>query len=90
MWIRAGLLLLTTLSAQAAQGGGERIVLVADTRRLSGLIAWSTNVYNESHFWFALLTVITIPTLGLLMGKLTGLALASLGINLKSRVLAEH
>ncbi len=82
---RLSLLLLFPALASA-----EPMVLVADTRRFSGLLAWWTNLYNESHFWFAALTIVTIPTLGLIMGKLTDLVMARIGINLKSRVLAEH
>jgi hypothetical protein len=81
---------LAGLPAWAASGGGERIVLVADSRRFTGWQAWWTNLYNESHFWFAVVTVLTIPLLGLLMGQLTTLVLSRTGISLKSRVLAEH
>jgi hypothetical protein len=88
--VRAAALLLASLPAWAAGGGGERIVLVADSRRFSGWLAWWTNLYNESHLWFAVVTVVAIPALGLVMGRLTGLLLARTGINLKSRVLAEH
>jgi hypothetical protein len=89
-WLRSGLMLLAALPAWAAGGGGERIVLVADSRRFTGWQAWWTNLYNESHLWFAVTTVVAIPALGLTLGKLTGLVLARTGINLKSRVLAEH
>jgi hypothetical protein len=88
--MRLGLVLLALLPAQAAEGGGERIVLVADSRRFAGWMAWWTNLYNESHLWFAVVTVVTIPLLGLVMGKLTEFVLMRIGINLKSRVLAEH
>jgi hypothetical protein len=54
------------------------------------LVAWTANLYNESHGAFALLTILTIPILGLLLGTMTGLLMRCLGINLKSRVLAEH
>jgi hypothetical protein len=86
----AGLTLLAALPAWAASAGGGRIVLVADSRRFSGWQAWWTNLYNESHLWFAVLTVVTIPLLGLAMGWVTSRVLARTGINLKSRVLAEH
>jgi len=87
-WMRPAAVLLAGLPAHAE--GGRLIVLVADSRRYSGLKAWWANVYNESHFGFALATIVVIPLLGLLMGKLTGLVLSRMGINLKSRVLAEH
>jgi len=88
-------LLLTALwllpsTVLAASGGGEPIVLVADSRRFTGWKAWWTNLYNESHLLFALFTILIIPSVGLLLGKLVDLIMASIGINLKSRVLAEH
>jgi hypothetical protein len=74
----------------AAGGGGEAIVIVADTRRFTGWEAWWTNLYNESHLWFALATVIIIPTVGVILGVITDFFMARVGINLKSRELAEH
>jgi len=74
----------------AAGEGGEAIVFVADSRSLSGVAAWFTNLYNESPFYFTLLTVFIVPTMGLILGKLTGSVMARSGIDLKSRVLAEH
>jgi hypothetical protein len=89
-WARVALLwaLVGVRTVQAE--GGERIVLVADSRRFSGWEAWWTNLFNESYLYFALLTIVIIPLLGLTMGKLTDLVIARIGINLKSRVLAEH
>ena len=83
-------LALTPLLARAAGGSAEAIVLVADSRRFTGWRAWWTDLYNESHLYFALLTVVVIPVLGLILGTVTDLMMARLGINLKSRVLAEH
>ncbi len=88
--LRFGLLLLAPLPLKAAEGGGARIVLVADSRRFPDWMAWWTNLYNEGHWLFALTTIITIPLLALATGKLTELVLARIGINLKTRVLAEH
>jgi hypothetical protein len=83
-------LALAALPALAAEGGGDYMVLVADSRRFTGWRAWWANVYNDSHLYFTLLTIVTIPVLGLLVGKLTSLVLSRMGVNLKSRVLAEH
>jgi hypothetical protein len=66
------------------------MVLVADSRRFTGWRAWWMNLYNESHLLLALLTVILIPALGLLLGTATDRLMAKTGINLKTRVLAEH
>jgi hypothetical protein len=77
-------------AALAAGGGGEAIVLVADSRRFTGWKAWWTNLYNESHLYFALVTIVTIPLVGALLGWITASLMGKLGINLKKRVLAEH
>jgi hypothetical protein len=86
-WIQWALLLPAI--AMASGGGGDSMVLVVDPRQFSGLRALWANLYNESHLSIALLTILIIPALGLLMGKITDLVLAAIGINLKSRVLAE-
>ena len=75
-----------------AAGGGEvaPIVIVADTRKLTGLMAWFGNLYNESHLWFAVLTVIIIPVTGVILGLLADVVMSHIGIDLKSRELSEH
>ena len=90
--LQAMLLFLLLLPPRllAVGGGGDAIVIVADSRRFSGWKAWWTNLYNESHLGFALVTILIIPTVGLILGRLTGWILARTGINLKTRELAEH
>jgi hypothetical protein len=82
--------LLAAPIALAVGRAGERIVIVADSRRFSGWKAWWTNLYNEDHLLFALVTIVTIPAIALVLGRLTSWLLARTGINLKSRELAEH
>ena len=79
-----------TFPCLAAGGKAEAIVFVADTRRYSGWLAWWTNLYNENLFWFTVITVLVIPAVGATLALLTDFLMARLGINLKSRVLAEH
>lgn len=76
--------------ALAAGGGGAPIVLVADTRKLDGIMAWWANLYNESHLYFTILTVVMIPTIGILFGVLADIVMHWIGLDLKSRELAEH
>ncbi len=89
-------LVLTTLWLSApyafAAGGGDAapIVIVADSRKLTGVMAWWANLYNESHLYFTVLTVILIPVIGVLFGVLADLVMHFVGIDLKSRDLAEH
>jgi len=81
---------LTAQTAFAAGGGAAPIVIVADSRKLTGLMAWWANLYNESHFYFTLLTIIVIPLVGVIFGVLADIAMHFVGIDLKSRDLAEH
>lgn len=75
-----------------AAGGGDvaPLVIVADTRKLTGIMAWWANMYNESHVEFTILTIVLIPTIGLLFGVLADLVMSHIGIDLKHRELSEH
>jgi hypothetical protein len=83
-------LLLAPTQVLAASDGDAPLVIVADTRHLSGVMAWWANLYNESHLAFTLATVVIIPVTGVLFGLLADWAMHLLGIDLSSRDLAEH
>ena len=83
-------LVLLPTHVLAAEGGGSTMVIVADSRKLTGIRAWWANVYNESHLYFALLTIILIPLAGVILGPLADQLMGRIGIDLKSRVLREH
>ncbi len=76
--------------AIAAGPAAAPIVIVADTRKFTGWEAWFTNLYNESHIYFALLTVAVIPIVGVILGMLADVVMSRIGIDLHSRDLAEH
>ncbi len=82
--------LLLPLQLFAVGEKTDAIVIVADSRKFSGLRGYWANLYNESHLAFAVLTIVILPVTALVLGKLTGSLLSRLGINLKSRELAEH
>ena len=82
-------LLLLPSQLFAAESAGK-MVIVADSRQLTGLAAWWVNVYNESHLYFALLTVVTIPLGGAILGGVADLLMRRMGIDLKSRALREN
>ena len=88
-WIGMAVLLLPAL-AQAAGPAAANIVIVADTRKTTGLLRWWGDLYNESHLYFAILTVVLIPIIGVIFGTLADLVMSRIGIDLKSRELAEH
>jgi hypothetical protein len=81
---------LTAQTALAAGGGADLIVIVADSRKLSGIMAWWANLYNESHMYFTLLTIVLIPVIGVIFGVVADIVMHFIGIDLKSRDLAEH
>ena len=83
----AGLLLIPSHLAAAEKAGA--MVIVADSRHLTGLTAWWVNIYNESHFYFALLTIVSIPLVGGILGGVADLLMQRIGIDLKSRALRE-
>jgi len=77
----------------AVLAAGEKaslLVIVADTRKLTGWEAWFANLYNESHVYFTIVTVVAIPIIGVLLGLLADLVMSRIGIDLKSRELSEH
>lgn len=82
-------LLLLPSHLSAAESAGD-LVVVADSRNLTGLTAWWVNIYNESHFYFALLTIVTIPLGGAILGGVADLLMRQIGIDLKSRTLREN
>lgn len=88
----AALITLFVPGMSIASGGGEiaPLVIVADTRKLDGILAWWANLYNESHAQFTILTIILIPVIGVLFGVIADLVMTHIGIDLKSRELAEH
>ncbi|WP_027176276.1 DVU0150 family protein [Desulfovibrio aminophilus] len=77
-------------TAMAAGGKAAQIVIVSDTRDLTGILAWWSNLYNESHLQFTILTIVLIPVLGMILGLLTDLVMNHIGIDLTKRDVAEH
>ncbi|MBM4136864.1 MAG: hypothetical protein FJ241_08550 [Nitrospira sp.] len=95
LWVKiTGLaIMLIAVLPQIALAAGEKatpLVIVADTRRFTGWEAWFSNLYNESHIYFALLTVAVIPIVGVILGLLADVVMSRIGIDLHSRELAEH
>ena len=87
--VTMGLLLLPELAAAAGPAAAP-LVIVADTRKFTGWEAWWTNLYNESHILFALLTIVIIPVVGLCFGVIADIVMNWIGLDLKHRELAEH
>ena len=84
------LMLLPSVALAAGGGGAAPLVIVADTRKLDGLMAWWGNLYNESHLYFTILTVVLIPVTGMIFGTIADIVMHWIGLDLSSRELAEH
>jgi hypothetical protein len=89
VWL-VGLTLTLPAMAFAAGPAAAPLVIVADTRKFTGLEAWWVNLYNESHLYFTLLTVALIPIIGVTFGVIADIIMHFIGLDLKSRELAEH
>ena len=95
LWTRIlglGTFISLLLPGIALAGGGAAapVVIVSDTRRLSGPFAWWANLYNESHLYFMIATIIIIPLTGVIFGLLADVVMKHIGIDLEHRELAEH
>jgi hypothetical protein len=82
--------ILPSLAAYAAGGGAAPIVIVSDTRKQTGILAWWGGLYNESHLQFTILTCILIPVTGCVFGFIADRFIRGLGVDLTKRDLAEH
>lgn len=82
--------LLPGIASAAGGGAAAPLIIVADTRKLSGILAWWGNMYNESMVEFTVFTVILIPAIGVAFGVLADLIMSHIGIDLKTRELSEH
>ena len=91
--INMRVLLLCLLVPQTIFAAGEKaalVVIVADTRGLTGILkAWG-HLYNESHLYFSLLTIVLIPVIGFVFGTIADIVMKMIGIDLEHRELSEH
>ena len=83
------MLVLAPSIALAAKKAAANVVIVADTRRLDGILLWWAQMYNDSHLYFMILTIIIIPITGCVFGMLADLVMNHIGIDLKHRKAAE-
>ena len=91
-WLAGCALMVAALPCSAlAAGGGKlaNVVVVADTRKLDGILYWWAEMYNESHLFFAILTMAIIPVTGAILGWLADIVMGHIGIDLTHRELSE-
>ncbi len=86
---KAPLVFLLAAPLASAAESAQLIIIVADSRKFHGMRLWWANLYNDNHLHFALMTVVLIPTVGVILGTLADLVMSRIGIDLKSRALRE-
>lgn len=90
---RRVLTVLGVLLPGLALAGGEaasNIVVVADTRRVTGVMRYFADMYNSNIVMFAVWTVVLTVVLGCLLGYLMDVIMSRTGLDLKSRKIVEH
>lgn len=76
--------------ALAAGEKATNLVVVADTRRLSGVMKYFANLYNTNSLLFAVWAVVLTALWGAILGLLMDFVMARTGLDLKSRKIIEH
>ncbi len=85
----AALSLIPTL-AMAAGDKAEALIVVADTRVLTGVQLYFADLYNENMMIFAVWSVVLTTFMGVVLGALMDLIMKHTGIDLTKRSLVEH
>lgn len=66
------------------------IVVVADTRRVTGVMRYFSDLYNTDPWLFAVWAVILTAAMGSILGFLMDRIMERTGLDLKSRKIVEH
>ncbi|MFZ5584383.1 MAG: DVU0150 family protein [Thermodesulfobacteriota bacterium] len=76
-----------------AWAAGEKaadLVVVADTRALSGWNLYFATLYNEDMWLFAIWAVVLTTAMGMALGLIMDFIMKRTGIDLTSRKIVEH
>lgn len=83
--------LLAPAAVWAAGGPASMLVVVADTRRVSGGIEkYFANLYNTNILLFAIWAVVLTALWGAILGVTMDAIMSRTGLDLKSRKIVEH
>ncbi len=74
----------------AAGEQATNLVVVADTRRVSGVFKYFANLYNTNPLLFAVWAVVLTAVWGGFLGILMDRIMVRTGLDLKSRKIVEH
>ena len=76
--------------ALASGEPAHSLVVVADTRRVTGFMKYLSNLYNTDIWMYAVWAVVMTAALGCILGYLMDFIMERTGLDLKSRKLIEH
>lgn len=76
--------------ALAAGGKASELVVVADTRRITGVMKYFANLYNTNILLFAVWAVVLTAAYGCFLGLIMDFFMSRTGLDLKSRKIIEH
>jgi ABC-type Fe3+ transport system permease subunit len=82
--------LVVPAMALAAGDKATEIVVVADTRRITGILKYFSNLYNTNILLFAIWAVVLTAAYGCFLGVIMDFLMARTGLDLKSRKIIEH
>ncbi|WP_319404964.1 DVU0150 family protein [uncultured Desulfosarcina sp.] len=88
--IWATIWMLLPSMVQASGDKATNIVVVADTRRVTGVMHYFANLYNTDIVMFAVWTVVLTAAMGCTLGFLMDFIMSRTGLDLKSRKIVEH
>ncbi|MGQ9654210.1 MAG: DVU0150 family protein [Thermodesulfobacteriota bacterium] len=74
----------------AAGEKATNLVVVADTRRVSGVMKYFANLYNTNPWLFAVWAVVLTALWGGILGFIMDRIMLKTGLDLKSRKIVEH
>jgi len=83
-------LVLPAMALAAGGGGASELVVVADTRRISGIMKYFANLYNTNILLFAVWAVVLTAAYGCFLGLVMDFFMSRTGLDLKSRKIVEH
>ena len=86
----AGIYLCIPNLARASGEAATNLVVVADTRRVSGVLKYIADTYNTDPWLFAVWAVVITAVWGAILGFLMDFIMERSGLDLKSRKILEH
>jgi phage shock protein PspC (stress-responsive transcriptional regulator) len=89
-YVFAGIGLVLPQLARASGEAATNLVVVADTRRVSGVVKYIADTYNTDPWLFAVWAVVITAVWGAILGFLMDFIMERSGLDLKSRKILEH